>query len=841
MPTPTPVSFVVYESPRDPTPHAATQTWAELGELLTEVRRTPCAPCPGSTCPHKLGEAWSPVVLTPGATRSNAAVVQVTAAVLDLDHLTLSQVERVAADLEGLAHVLHTTHSHRPEPTAARPEGDWCLRVVLPLSRPVPARDWPRLYRALVAATGWPADPATKDLARLYFLPTAAEGVSFFAHVGEGEVLQVEDLLQTTPGAGVVPLPATPVPVAALAHEDHDDNEHEADAPVDLGALRKTLVDLRGDYRRRKDTERADLLDRVLEGKALAAPGTRDHTLHKAASILACALPAHTPADAALAILRPSLGAMDTRDEGLEHWLQKAEENFARAQGQRVERDAQKREAEARMRTAALALVERRRQAVLQVTGEAPADSTPAAGQPPEVFEDWAQALRMKPSSDPEALPRPYPTEANVEVILSESPDWKGCIRFNDVRKEVEVVDLPGRPAPILPAQRHLDVLPRAVGNWLQSHPEYQISLHEGQIASTLLLVARTNLHDPVKEYLTSLKWDGKARVDTFLEEYAGAAVTNASGEDITAHVRRVSAKWLVSCAARGLRPGAKVDTVLILESAQGKGKSSLFEALGGEYYAVARVDVESKDALLVLARSWIVELAELTALRKADTEAARAFFSTRTDHYRLPYGRAVSEVPRRCVFAGTTNPTGDGYLADKTGNRRFWPVAVSKIDLAAVRRDRDQVFAEAVVRAQRAFAALDRGEQPAPEDRWWLDAEEAVAAEHEASERSTDDVIATEAVLAWWQGLLPSRRPVTVRLLEVAKSALQVTPDKLEKKAEMRVGQALRDLGFQRSRVREHNRRVWVYQSTEALRALPYHSAGAEMLKLQAVAKKDT
>ena len=830
---PSPVQVVFYASPRDPTPVADTLTWEALVDVLSEVRRTPCAPCPGSSCAHKLGESWSPVVLTPGATRSNAAVQAITAAVVDLDHLTRTQYEAVCSDLQGLCHVLHTTHSHRPEPTLEHPEGDYCLRVVLPLSRPVAARDWPRFYSALVALTGWPADPATKDLARLYFLPTAAEDVTFFSASGAGELVQVEEILGHTP-AGVSFLPAAPVPLplpVAEHFEDHDEGS-EDEAPVDLGSLRKVLTDLRGDYRRRKETERAEVLDRVLEGRALAAPGARDHTLHKAASIVACALPAATPVEAGVEILRTSVGAMDTSPEGLDAWLEKARTNFARAQVQRIQRDLAKKESEARLRTAAQNLLATRRQREgLQEKGPgtvAPVAVLDATTPVEEADGDWLLLLRMKPTTNEDALPKPYPTEANAAVILTESPEWKGHLRFNDLRKEVEVVDLPGKPAPIPPAARHLDVLPRAVGNWLQTNPGLEISLNEGQVASTLLLVSRQRIHDPVRDYLENLRWDGVSRVDTFLEEYAGARLVNASGEDITAHVRRVSAKWLVSCAARGLRPGSKVDTMLILESGQGRGKSSLFEALGGEWYAVARVDINNKDALLVLARSWIVELAELTALRRSDTDSARAFFSTRVDHYRLPYGRAVSEVPRRCVFAGTTNPTGDGYLADRTGNRRFWPVEVGRIDLPGVRRDRDQIFAEAAVRAKRAFAALDAGQQPKAEDRWWLDAGEALVAEAEAGERTTEDTGTVEAVLIWWQNLFPAKRPTTVRLVEVAEKALRATADKLDKKLEMRLGQALRDLGFVKQRTRDGERRSWVYASTEALRAMPYVS-GAE------------
>jgi Virulence-associated protein E len=108
----------------------------------------------------------------------------------------------------------------------------------------------------------------------------------------------------------------------------------------------------------------------------------------------------------------------------------------------------------------------------------------------------------------------------------------------------------------------------------------------------------------------------------------------------------------------------------------------------------------------------WIVELSELDVLNRAELARAKAFLSQQTERFRLPYGRRIIHVPRQCVFVGTTNA--DSWLKDETGGRRFWPVRCRQIDLDGLRRDRDQLWAEAL-HLCRAGAT------------WWLDEEDVI------------------------------------------------------------------------------------------------------------------
>jgi predicted P-loop ATPase len=192
----------------------------------------------------------------------------------------------------------------------------------------------------------------------------------------------------------------------------------------------------------------------------------------------------------------------------------------------------------------------------------------------------------------------------------------------------------------------------------------------------------------PVRDWLTGLTWDGIPRAKTWLSVYLGAAQTPYS--------ERVGMMALVAMVARIMNPGCQVDYMLVLEGAQGVGKSTVCKILGGTYFSDTLPPINgNKDAYLHLAGKWIIETPELSALNKADVEKLKAFITGTTDRYRPPYGRKEIKQPRQCVFIGTTNQ--NSYLKDPTGGRRFWPVKVGKIDLSALQADRDQVFAEAV------------------------------------------------------------------------------------------------------------------------------------------------
>lgn len=296
----------------------------------------------------------------------------------------------------------------------------------------------------------------------------------------------------------------------------------------------------------------------------------------------------------------------------------------------------------------------------------------------------------------------------NFRIHLQHHPVFAGRLRYNRFTDEVDVGDLPWRNdgkqwRPICDA----DIV--RIREWLQ-RAEMTPTLSE--TADAIFAAANENSFDPVADFLRGLQWDYKPRLDRWLVDLCGAKDTQ--------YIAAVGRKWLISAVARALNPGCKVDTMLVLEGAQGIGKSTVLRILAGdEHFTEFTADLhDDKRFIEQVKGKWIVEFAELATMGKADVGTLKALMTLQVDRARMAYARTVSNAPRRCVLAATVNPRADrAYLTDETGNRRFWPVACNAVNVTELRATRDQLWAEAVAR-------FNEGEQ------WWLSDEETAIAE---------------------------------------------------------------------------------------------------------------
>lgn len=394
----------------------------------------------------------------------------------------------------------------------------------------------------------------------------------------------------------------------------------------------------------------------------------------------------------------------------------------------------------------------------------------------------WKDGLHCAPNG------KPYGDEANVMHALRHAPELRGCVRFNEFYGRLEVGrDIFWRSAE--PGEAWTDTDNLDVLAWLQRGG---IAVRgKATVSDVVQRVAMDRMFHPVRSYLDNLEWDGASRLRTWLAHYLGA---DANSD----YLASIGSKFLISACARIYEPGCQADHVLVLEGRQGVGKTRTLQTLGHPWTMDSLPDLHSKDAALQLSGVWLVELAELAALRRSEVEATKAFISRRVDRYRPPYARYAVDVPRQCVFIATTNEL--SYLRDPTGNRRFWPVQVHKVDVDALHDDRDKLWAEAVALYREGVS-------------WYLDDAASRLAESENERR----VLRTEleTCVAEFIDRIEASGKTETNTREVFIHALGLSfPEDIEKSRRLgrSLSQALTACGWQRlgPRGRGENRRMW-------------------------------
>jgi hypothetical protein len=246
------------------------------------------------------------------------------------------------------------------------------------------------------------------------------------------------------------------------------------------------------------------------------------------------------------------------------------------------------------------------------------------------------------------------------------------------------------------------------------------------------------------------------------------------------------------------MRPGCKADHSLVLEGAQGVGKSTALSILAGNDWFTDALpgDLNGKDAAIHLRGRLIIEMSELSQFNRTEIETIKSYLTRTTDKYRPPFGRDEIEVPRQCVFAGSTNS--DGYLIDTTGNRRFWPVKVGVIKTALLLKDRDQIWAE-------AYSRFKSGEA------WHITDQKIIGIQQEqVAERVVSDPWKVDIVK-----VLKEHGQSDITPGEVLSKMLDLRPADRHKGNAARVSGILRELGW--SKGSRHCTRGQVYHSPAA------------------------
>lgn len=389
---------------------------------------------------------------------------------------------------------------------------------------------------------------------------------------------------------------------------------------------------------------------------------------------------------------------------------------------------------------------------------------------------------RFLPASTQTAPILTKPEKLDAAELLAFLRSEGGDIRFNTFTQQIEI-----RQAPIQGLDRfYLTLAERG----------YKVS--KELAIDCLVQVANENSYDPVCEYLNDVAASNNlGYIDRLATTYLRPS--DADTKEPTIYDEMLK-RTLIAAVRRAFEPGAKHDTACVLMGDQGAYKSSFWGCLGGPFFSDALGDISTKDDLMVLHRSWIMEWAELDHItNRKHAGLVKSFLSQSIDIMRVPYGKAVEAFPRRGIIVGSTNKS-TGFLVDETGNRRFWVIPTTKtqqdqIDTAALLLERDEIWSAAV----HAYRNKESSHLPR-------------AMEHQLTEENETYLVSSpwESVIREW---LAKEGLIEVTTERVLRDAIQKPTERQTRIDQMQVGDVLRTFGFVRVRSMVNGRRQWIYR----------------------------
>lgn len=590
-----------------------------------------------------------------GGIRKNANVMYRTVATLDIDYGTVNVWDDFTMAF-GFAAMIYSTHKH----SSMTPR----YRLVFPLSRQVSPAEYEPLCRKIAAEIGIDLfDDTTYELPRLFYWPSTSKDADFVFDYQDGPACDVDAILsQYVDYKDVSAWPLSSREGDVIAHEIKKQGD-PTEKPGVIGAFCRAY-------------SIEDAIDTFLSDKyeKTGHDGRYTYKLGSVAGGLVCyegkfayshheTDPASKQLCNAFDLCRVHL--FGAQDEGSRALDVTRKPSYAAMQ-----------EFAAKDKAVKLLMARERAQAAADDF-----DGLDDAELPEDYNDEWKAELEYTKSG------KLLCNIANIILILENDPALAGHIVHDLFTGMDSAKDgLPWNKN----ANQWTDTDDANLRVWLEKH--YDITGKE-KIADALTAVLTRHSYHPIRDYLSGLTWDGVPRLDRIIIDYMGAEDSELN--------RAMSRKHFVAAVARVFNPGCKYDYCLIMSGAEGIGKSTLLRVMGGKWFNDSITTLEGKEGMEQLRRAWVVELGELSSIKRSDVEQVKAHLSKQVDIYRAAYARRVLEHPRQCVFCGTTNEA--LFLKGDTGNRRFWVIPVVaelrkyRDWSEAIRRDRDQLWAEAV------------------------------------------------------------------------------------------------------------------------------------------------
>ena len=388
-----------------------------------------------------------------------------------------------------------------------------------------------------------------------------------------------------------------------------------------------------------------------------------------------------------------------------------------------------------------------------------------------EIGNEWVLRLIRDSKGQLKKLP------SNIDLIIRHDPETVGRLQLDVFSQRINCIG----EAPFARTDGCWGSNDTTkLSSWLSA--KYKVASTLGEIDKFVHAIAADNPFHPVKNYLDSLVWDGTERLGHFLDDVFGAG-------DSEYH-QKIGAGFFVGAVTRIFNPGAQVDSMLILDGAGGYGKSQSLAALVPErsWYVDMTLEFGGQEFTRMLFGKWIVDMSEGTSMKKSDADRIKATITKMVDTDRPLYSSHTVDYPRQCVFVSTAN---DFEISDDFAmKRRMWLVECKMANPEFVRLNRDQLWAEAVVKYQSGV-------------KYWDVSRELIEKAHE--NRVVHDSW-EEDITEWVVG----RVTVTVKSIEI--DCLGLEPNQRNSLTQFRVRKCLKAMGWATDVIKESgkSKRAW-------------------------------